>query len=111
MVRECLDCGMVVGDGSICPKCDADLDRQHDGSTRVVDIAHHGETVDEAMAKLRREIHEAHLRPAQFLRLVIGTGLIREAALAELSFFERRRSIVGFRQEEGNRGAARIRLK
>ncbi|MDZ7686745.1 MAG: Smr/MutS family protein [Gammaproteobacteria bacterium] len=102
---------MRVDGGAICPKCDADLDRQHDGSTRVVDIAHHGETVEEAMAALRREIDGAHLRPAQFLRLVVGTGLIGEAALAELSFHEGRRNIGGFRQEPGNRGAILVRLK
>lgn len=111
MERECLDCGMLVYGTAICPKCDSDLDRQHDGSTRTVDIAHNRETRDEAISKLKREIDSAPFQTAQFLRLVVGSGLIREVALAELHYFESRRQIVSFQPEPGNRGAIVVRLK
>lgn len=111
MTRECLDCGMAVVDAHICPKCDSNLDAQHDGSVRKVDIAHNRETRAEAMRKLGEEIESARFRPAQFLRLVVGSGLIRDEALAELEYYERRRMIKGYRTEGANRGAILVRLK
>ena len=53
----CLDCGMQVPDDiRRCPKCDNQLDRQTDGSTVTIDIAHHGERVSDALRKLERDI-------------------------------------------------------
>ncbi len=102
---------MLVVDTSHCPKCDADLDQQHDGSTRKVDIAHNRETQREALSKLQKEISNVRFGTAQYLRLVVGSGVIREAALAELHFYQSRRQIVSFDEEPGNRGAILIRLK
>lgn len=102
---------MLVFDMAICPKCDSQLDAQHDGSTRQVDIAHHRETEREAMAKLQQEITTAGFHPAQYLRLVVGSGVIRDAALAELHYYQHRHQIVSYEQEAGNRGAILIKLK
>jgi site-specific recombinase len=67
-----------------CPKCDDQLDRQSTGVVLKVDIAHQGERVHEALAKLSHWCGVADQERAAGLRLIVGSGLIREAILAEL---------------------------
>lgn len=110
--RECLDCGMRVPlDQPRCPKCDAMLDQQHDGSVWTLDIAHHGERVEQALAKLHGALEDIRMDRARDLRLIVGAGLIREAVYAELAFLERRGDIVGHAPEPNNRGAIIVRVK
>lgn len=110
--RTCLNCGMSLpASDSICPKCDENLDEQTDGSTFSVDIAHQGERLREALAKLARALDEARLTPARDLRVVVGTGAIREAVLAELAFLERRGDISSHAPEPGNAGSVLVRIK
>lgn len=109
--RICLDCGMRSIGTSTCPKCDANLDQQTDGSVRSIDIAHQGETQRQALGKLQAEIEDISTNPAQFLRLIVGSGVIREAALAELAFYHRRQQIVSFEPDRNNPGAIMVRLK
>ena len=60
MLRICLDCGMEVPlCHPECPKCDARLSTQSDGSVLHLDIAHHGETVAMAMSLLQQALEEA----------------------------------------------------
>ena len=75
----CLDCGMSFSDNTqVCPKCDNALDLQHDGSTITVDIAHDGERVTEALRKIQSEIDLARKDVASSIRLIVGSGLIRD---------------------------------
>jgi hypothetical protein len=94
-----------------CPKCDNRLDEQHDGSIITVDIAHHGETVRQALAKLDEEIAELSQGTAQSLRAIVGSGLIREEVLLTLSSMQRHREIKKFGIESHNPGAILIQIK
>ena len=117
--RECLLCGMLnvvclpdiaegLG-GLVCAKCDSDLMAQSDGSTLTIDIAHHHETVLQALTKFEHALNQAWHGYTAKLRLIVGGGLIRDAVLAEL-FFKRSQGIVLNFSEE-NRGALLIRVR
>lgn len=109
---DCLECGMTVTFGIVhCPKCDNRLDLQHDGSTVTVDIAHNHETVREAMQKLQRNMKETRESNAQNLRIVVGSGRIREEVLGLLYDLRSRETIVDFSQDDKNPGAVTIKLK
>ena len=108
----CLNCGMTTSDRERrCPKCDNRLDLQTDGSTISVDIAHHGERVHEALNKLQKELKFARTGIAQYLRLIVGTGVIRDEAMATLADLERRKVILRFDLEHENSGAILVKLK
>jgi len=112
MQQNCLNCGMSVsGDMRNCPKCDNALDLQHDGSTITVDIAHQGERVHEALLKMQREITSARKGVALNIRLVVGSGLIREEALLALRDLQFRGDIKDFETEPRNAGSVLVRLK
>jgi hypothetical protein len=101
----------VPGDIRRCPKCDNQLDRQTDGSTVTIDIAHHGERVSDALRKLERDIKEAKKGVAANLRLIVGSGAIRDAVLARLMDYESRGVIITHRLEGENAGAILVVLK
>jgi len=118
--RECLSCGMHhhqlapdIADRArepLCIKCDSPIFSLSDGSTITVDIAHHRETVVQAVEKfeltLNRVWKQTH---AQTLRLIVGGGLIRDAVLAELYFKKSRGTVLDFSEE--NRGSLIIRIR
>ena len=109
---QCLNCGMHVGGhDTTCPKCDNDLTSQHNGSTVTIDIAHQGETVREAMRKLDAAIDRESQGYAQYLRVVVGTGLIREEVTGTLYARARSGRVADVEPEPGNRGAILIKLK
>lgn len=108
----CLECGMSVGgDMDYCPKCDNALDLQHDGSTVTVDIAHQGERVSEALQKMQGEIDLARRGASKNIRLIVGSGLIRDEVLLVLRDLLFRGDIKDFDSEFSNRGAVLVRLK
>ena len=94
-----------------CPKCDNDLSTQHDGSTITVDIAHQGERVSEALRKMQCEVDLARKGVAMRIRLIVGSGLIREEVMFALRDLEYRGEIVSFDLEQKNPGAVLINLK
>lgn len=94
-----------------CPKCDNELDAQTDGSIITVDIAHNGERIRDAVRKLEANIAEALKGNARYLRLVVGTGVIREETLIHLIMLEKRKTIVGFSEDGSNHGAILVSLK
>jgi hypothetical protein len=87
------------------------LEFQHDGSIITVDIAHQGERVHEALEKMEKEIDSARRGVAQHLRLIVGSGLIRENVLVRLRDFEFRGDIKQFDTEPNNPGSVLIRVK
>ncbi len=112
MQVTCLDCGMhVSADMSHCPKCDNALNLQHDGSTITVDIAHNGERVREALYKMQQEIDIARRGVAKRIRLVVGSGLIRDEVLLALRDLKFRGDVLDFDSEVANNGAVLIVLK
>ena len=94
-----------------CPKCDNALDLQHDGSTITVDIAHQGERVNEALRKMQSEIDLARKGVVMCIRLVVGSGLIRDEVLLALRDLKFRGDIKDFDPESFNAGAVLVRLK
>ena len=112
MQQVCLDCGMSVSETMrYCPKCDNALNLQHDGSTITVDIAHQGERVSEALQKMQSEIDLARKGVAKCIRLVVGSGLIRDEVMLVLRDLRFRGDILGFELESFNAGAVLVRLK
>lgn len=94
-----------------CPKCDNSLSLQHDGSTVTVDIAHQGETVSEALQKMQTEVSLARQGVAMQIRLVVGTGKIREEVLLALRDLIFRGDVLDFKQEPNNTGSILVRIK
>ncbi len=94
-----------------CPKCDNQLDEQTDGSTVTVDIAHNGERVHEALRKMHDHVEAANRGVAQYIRFVVGSGVIKEEAMMSLESLERRKIIVHQEFEPGNGGAILVKLK
>jgi hypothetical protein len=112
MHQICLDCGMSVSETMRnCPKCDNVLKLQHDGSTITVDIAHQGERVSEALRKMQSEVDLARNGVAMRIRLVVGSGLIRDEVLLALRDLEFRGDVMDFEPEPFNAGAVLVRLK
>lgn len=108
----CLECGMLIDRRQRrCPKCDNRLDLQTDGSTITIDIAHHGERVRDALQKMNHAIRDTKGGFAKYLRLVVGTGVIREEVEISLREAEHRRQIVRFDVEGRNPGAFLVQLK
>lgn len=109
---KCLNCGMIVDTRSRhCPKCDNRLDAQTDGSTITCDIAHQGERVSDALRKMQSAIAGVKAGVAQYLRLIVGSGVIREEVMASLADMERRGIIIRWELEQNNKGAIRVKLK
>ncbi|MHC5068273.1 MAG: Smr/MutS family protein [Planctomycetota bacterium] len=106
-MRECLVCGMFIEPGiSHCPKCDAPLAIQHDGSTMSVDIAHHGQTVDQAERELAAAVSRARDGYCQYLRVVVGGGLIRDRACRYLRGHD-----LAWTYDGRNRGAVLVTMR
>ena len=110
--QTCLECGMSLAETmQRCPKCDNDLSTQHDGSTITVDIAHQGERVSEALIKMQQEVDLAKKGVALRMRLIVGSGPIREEVMLALRDSEYRGEIRDFDLEPKNPGALIISLK
>lgn len=112
MRSACLACGMEVGgDLNTCPKCDANLALQTDGSTIHVDIAHQQETIRQALDKLNRVLDEARSGNTQAIRLVVGRGLIREEVRQQLGWLKHTGEILEFDYDSGNTGAILVQMR
>lgn len=110
--HTCIVCGMnVLATKDHCPKCDNDLRSQHDGSTFTIDIAHHGERVSEALRKMQTEIDLAKQSVVMRIRLVVGSGMIRDEVMLALRDLEHRGEIKDYNLESNNAGAILVRLK
>lgn len=113
--RRCLRCGMSMPaarfeldqapPGLRCPKCDASVYLQHDGSFLTRDIAHGRETVPRALEKLDALLLEAWRGYWKGVRVIVGGGLIREQVLAQLGYYRGRGTVRDYREDSPNRGA------
>lgn len=118
--RQCLYCGLLDSrvpgaiadraDEPLCIKCDTPLWSQSDGSIVTTDIAHHHETVQQAVVKFNDAIDQAWRNThAATLRLIVGGGLIRDAVLAELFFLRSKGTVLDFSEE--NRGSVLVEIR
>ena len=112
-MRVCLNCTFRIADDDVrvCPKCDAELGAQTDGSVATVDIAHHQETSEEAMTKLRATVTEHRRQPTRQLRVIVGTGRIRDLAQSTLVTLQNQGLIRSAALENPHRGSILVRLK
>ncbi len=94
-----------------CPKCDERLKDQSDGSRWVEDIAHHGERVHEALAKLDQIMTAADYERPETLLLIVGGGRIRDAVLARLKTLQRSGLIHRYHLGDSNRGQIEVMLR
>lgn len=109
---ECGQCGNPVGSvAEVCPKCGGKgAVRQDRKKYLEVDVAHSGETVEKALAKLNQAASEALAGAYQGLRVVHGYGsghnhthLIKEAVLIKLTALQGKYG--GRLDQDGNPGA------
>jgi hypothetical protein len=94
-----------------CPKCDADLYAQSDGSVWQIDIAHHGETVAEALDKLAEIIANGQAGYVKSIRLIVGGGLINQEVMAALRSYQRNGEIAAFDYDRSNNGAVLVDIR
>ena len=94
-----------------CPKCDNHLDEQTDGSTVTVDIAHNGERVHEALRRMQDQVETENRGVAQYIRFIVGSGVIREEAMASLGDLKRRGVIIHQEVARSNGGSILVKLK
>ncbi|MEY3666729.1 MAG: hypothetical protein RL572_269 [Pseudomonadota bacterium] len=112
MAAECLHCGMPIAAGALeCPKCDAVLHEQTDGSVLHRDIAHQHETVAQAMHKLTLALQDCRSSHACGVRLAVGRGVIREEVIRQLSWWVKSGDILHFDHDHGNTGAIMVTLR
>jgi hypothetical protein len=95
----------------LCLKCDAVWSDQTDGSIVTIDIAHHGERVRDALAKLKTALRMAKQDYTLAIRVVVGHGLIRDAITSQLNSWLRSRQIRSFATEGNNRGVFMVFLR
>lgn len=108
--NQCLQCGMAITSDR-CPKCDAVIADQTDGSTDWIDIAHDGQTVKEALSLLDRELRYAKAGLAKYLVLIVGNGKIRLEVLARLGDMQFRQEVIGYKNSDANPGQIMVQIK
>ena len=98
MPERCLNCGFPCHPSdTVCPKCDEQLETQTDGSGLTVDIAHHGETIREALEKMETLVDQHRRAPTHYLRLIVGGDRIRLAAEQRAATMLRQGRVVQIR--------------
>ena len=115
---ECGQCGIPLETVTQeCPKCGGRSASRQDGKRFLdVDVAHAGETVERAIAKLNQAASEALAGAYQGLRVVHGYGSghnhshrIKEAVINRLASLQKRYG--GQLLKDGNPGLTSWRLK
>ncbi|MDT8399240.1 MAG: hypothetical protein RQ899_11550 [Pseudomonadales bacterium] len=97
--------------GITCPKCDADLFAQTDGSCLTVDIAHQGETISDAVDKMTQVLARARAGYYGSVRLIVGGGRIHDEIAAHLYFLQQQGRIISCQEAGGNPGAILVRIR
>jgi DNA-nicking Smr family endonuclease len=101
---------------AVCPKCDEDLIRAKARKPLIVDLAHGGETVSQALAKLEKAVSECVWHGHPSLKVIHGHGScggasrIKPQVLAALRKHAERLGAV-VEQDGDNPGAHVMRLK
>jgi hypothetical protein len=120
-MRKCLLCGLETPSAMTefrdrhvccpCLKCDDDLLSQSDGSIITRDIAHHHETLEQALDKMDDVLQQAWAGYARGIRLIVGGGRIREAVLSQCRYYHDQDYIESYAVEGANQGAILVYLR
>lgn len=72
----CPVCGYIPDSLAVttCPKCDAKIYEARSATCLQFDIAHHGQTVEQALAQIDNALNRAILMRASRIRFVCGYG-------------------------------------
>jgi DhnA family fructose-bisphosphate aldolase class Ia len=118
-MRFCPSCGFPLDRHNlpaVCPKCDEDLIRAKARKPLAVDLAHGGETVSQALAKLDKAVSECVWHGHPSLMVIHGQGSgggssrIKPQVLAALQKHAERLGAV-MEQDGDNPGAHVLRFK
>ncbi len=71
---ECRQCGMLIDEGQDCPKCDLPAAQQKLDALYVIDVAHSGETWDQAEVKIMNAIDTCLFQHYKGLKVIHGRG-------------------------------------
>jgi len=74
---ECRQCGMQIDAGQACPKCDMPAEKQKLDELYVIDVAHNGETWDQAETKILAALDTCLYEHYKGLKVIHGRGLHR----------------------------------
>ena len=114
---HCPNCGFTIDRHNlpaVCPKCDEDLIRAKARKPLVIDLAHRGETVSQALAKLEKAVSECLWHGHPSLKVIHGHGSgasrIKPNVLAALRKHAARLGAV-MEQDGDNPGAHVLRLR
>ncbi len=108
---NCANCGMEYDERTHkCPKCDTPAYSDNRNQTLTVDIAHHGETLDNALQKLSAALTEAQSKRYGRLRLIVGSGKINSELARDLEWSRSQGVIKSFQHESSNQGAYILRM-
>ena len=106
------DCGIPVDPSELtCPKCDTDLHNALSEQYYEIDVAHGGQTREEAKEEIEEGLNTALLYRFKGLKVIHGYGssLSKRGVIArEASYFMKTIAAVkgyGFTQDGLNRGA------
>ncbi|MEC8356286.1 MAG: Smr/MutS family protein [Pseudomonadota bacterium] len=106
------DCGIPVDPSKLtCPKCDTDLHNALSEQFYEIDVAHNGQTREEAKVEIEEGLNTALLCRFRGLKVIhgYGSGSSKRGAIArEVTRFMETlaaRKGYGFRQDGSNRGA------
>ena len=71
---ECRQCGMEIDSGQSCPKCDLPAEKQKLDELYTIDVAHNGETADQAEAKIMAALDTCLFEHYKGLKVIHGRG-------------------------------------
>lgn len=109
---QCSQCGMELPGGEqTCPKCDTARFAENRRQTLVADIAHDGQTLQDAERQLDQLLRQARLENYGRIRLITGRGLIHQEVDRWLDAALWQERISDYRAEANNPGAILISIE
>jgi hypothetical protein len=111
---ECHNCGFPIRNAGLshCPKCDGKLRGEFIDELWVVDVAHDGETVEEAELKMSQAVSAALANRRKGVKIIHGKGrrgvrggAIRHAAVRFLRTWVKRQGYGKLVPDRRNEGA------
>ncbi len=73
-MADCLNCGFPLYEASHCPKCDASRESKRHGTVHEIDVAHSGESWEQAKSMILDGLSIAIKTHCKALRVIHGYG-------------------------------------
>ena len=78
---DCRQCGMALERGQNCPKCDLPAEQQNLDRLFVIDVAHSGETADQAETKILAAVDTCLYEHYKGFKVIHGRGSHRGSGI------------------------------